>query len=167
MVFSSRSSVSPEKPIAPRPEPSVDPDGRLELSGELTPVEADRAALAALEATRTKEAATSDAHFLEPAAGEAAQDPLLLKTEGVLEAGLEALLGDLTPEQRATFTATGKELAETVFLKRQALKGDDVVKLVQHWLHALPGVNKAYLSQEALLKTLALMQMFKQESSLS
>ncbi len=141
-------------------DPRVEDDRR-------TSVEADQAALAALQAEQAKAAASPNAHFLEPAAGEAAQDPLLLKTEGILEAGLGDLLKDLKEDQRATFTAAGKELAQELFLKRRKLKGDGMVKLVQHWLHALPGVNKAYLGQEALLKTLALMQMFKQESSSS
>ncbi len=168
MAFFPGSPSPLDKPPAPfegLPKEGPIPEAEADAD-RLTSVEADREALAVLQAEQAK-AAASDAHFLEPAAGEAVQDPLLLKTEGILEAGLDGLLNDLKEDQRAAFTAAGKELAQKLFLAHRNLKGEDVVNLVQRWLHVLPGVSKPYLGQEALLKTMALLQMFKQEPSSS
>ncbi len=162
MAFLAGSS-SPERP-QPLRERSLEPDLAPETEGEVSSVEADALALRALEEARAAEAAKQ--HILIPVPEEAQlQDPLLVKTEGVLEAGLDDLFTGLSEPQRAEFTAAGKGLAQKLYLGHRKMKGDDMVKLVQEWLYTLPAVSRSYLGQEALLKTLALVQMFKQESS--
>lgn len=93
-------------------------------------------------------------------------DPLVTEIENVLKVDLAKIFKEpLAPEVVDRFVADEKTLAHRIFTEKEKVKPEDMVEWIERWLHQLPGVNKPYLKQEALNKTLAITALLHDGSS--
>lgn len=84
-----------------------------------------------------------------------AKDPLEVKVEDVLEAGLGDAYLKLSPADQQEFKTVGEQTAKkiTVLLRQTHVKIKEIFLLIIRWLKVIPGVNKFFLEQEAKIKT--------------
>ncbi len=156
--------------VALDPRPGVEAEAspsapERDQEGELSSLEAERLALEA----KGREAAAKgkDADFL-VAGAEAAQaeDPLLLEIDRVLQANLATVLTELAdPQHKDDFIATGRALAQDLFLHPKNRHERNMVDSIRRWLQRLPGIQKDFIEQVAKTKTDELLNMFKKQET--
>lgn len=78
----------------------------------------------------------------------------LKKIENTLSEGLIDAFSALPPKKQAVFKQRGEETAVKlrVLLKKAHVKLSEVVSLIFQWLKTLPGVNKFFVEQQAIIK---------------
>lgn len=93
------------------------------------------------------------------------KDPELAKIENTLSEGLDDLYRALSPEKKVLFRQQGEEIALKiqVMLTQVKVKLSDVVSLIMQWLRTLPGVNRFFLEQQAVIKAQKLMHVQKKQ----
>jgi hypothetical protein len=145
------------------------PEQVLPTPNEETP-ELDEVALAEKKALALQEAEASveeAAHtFLEESSSEAIPvDPLVQEIESMLAVDLDGAFKELPEAVKTRFLADGRMLAHRVFDARTHLEPNDVVKWIRAWLHQIPRVNKAFLAQDAKIKTDLLLARLREEQA--
>lgn len=83
------------------------------------------------------------------------KDPLEVKVEDILEAGLADAYLQLSVADKQEFKTVGEQTAKkiTVLLRQAHVKIKEIFLLIVRWLKVIPGVNKFFLEQEAKIKT--------------
>lgn len=86
------------------------------------------------------------------------------QVEGVMEEDLEDLYQDLSDAEKLIFKSKGEEAASRISLLLQdaRIKIQEIFKILLGWLRYLPGVSRAFVEQEAKIKTDQLIKLKKE-----
>ncbi len=131
---------------------------------EITPAEADEAAIEALPETRDDILHAEEVTELEAAQGSSTtpqtqtpsdKDETVIEVEHVLEEGLGPFFESLPPDARPVFKQKGEEVATELarMVSSMHVNVRRALRLIADWLKTIPGVNRFFLEQEAKIKT--------------
>lgn len=88
------------------------------------------------------------------------KDAELIKIENTLASGLDILYRSLPSDRQILFKQRGEETALKikVLLHQVKVKISDLVVLILNWLKLIPGLNRFFIEQQALIKAQQLMR---------
>lgn len=132
---------------------AMDADHFLEQSQEHEPVVLERAAEAAGVAAAVGTKVRSGKS--EPVQAEVVKDEVYEEVEKIVEDGLGTFVETMEPGAKERFLKKGRDVTAIIagMVRGMHVKTKEVFRLLKEWLLTIPGVNKFFLEQEVKIKT--------------
>lgn len=91
---------------------------------------------------------------------EAQESPLVQEVEALLGKEIDAYVKERLPDSEMGYIQRRNVLARELVQRRGKMSPEDIVRAIESWLKALPGILSIYLEQAAANKTRELEQLF-------